>query len=322
MIVTTVTVNSYARTVASGSHTTLPCSFTMSDQSQPPIIYWIKGISVDDPDAEVIFKGFKYWNETLGENRQFFGDYEGRATVADLEQPSIQISDLTANDEGRYWCMVAEWSGRQQEGTDADSMALMIDGSKSYAISYQTGASVTVNVGYSTMIECSYNGGVNVVTWYEGPFHLPDSENFTHTEIGTYTKVGTRYLSTPTVVMETGFNNMGIDHYDSLYISGATKDNSGRYWCEVSRSSAANQELQTDRSSTLLSVNSPPFECEGNAPGLYPDPDDCSMYYECVSGNPITYHRSCGYDGLVFDETNDYCDWAANVAPPCGTASN
>ena len=47
--------------------------------------YIKQGISVDDVDAVVMFKGFKYWNESLGEYRQFFNGYEERAEVPDLE---------------------------------------------------------------------------------------------------------------------------------------------------------------------------------------------------------------------------------------------
>jgi len=36
---------------------------------------------------------------------------------------------MTEADEGRYWCMVVDESEHQQEGTDADSIAVMI-GSK------------------------------------------------------------------------------------------------------------------------------------------------------------------------------------------------
>ncbi|XP_004226095.4 uncharacterized protein LOC101243284 [Ciona intestinalis] len=322
-IVTTVTVNSYATYASSGNAVTLPCSYTMEpNEDQPPIIYWIKGVSVDDPNAEVIFKGFRYWNETLGEYRQFFGDYYGRASVTDLKEPSIQLNYVTPQDEGRYWCMVAEWSGRQQEGTDADGLALMVDGQKDYATSFKTDASVTVSVGDSATLTCAGDTTFDTVTWYEGPFHLPDSENFTYTEIGTYSKIGTFDLNSQQVEMEAGFTEMYIDLFLSLHIPTTDMENAGRYWCEVSLSTASNVELETDRSSVLLVVQSPPFDCAGKAPGLYPDPDDCSMYYECVAGNPLTYHRSCGYDGLVFDAANNYCDWAANVAPPCGTSSN
>ena len=45
----------------------------------------LQGVSVEDENAEVIFKGFKYWNESLGEYREFFGGYGDRATVEDLE---------------------------------------------------------------------------------------------------------------------------------------------------------------------------------------------------------------------------------------------
>ncbi|XP_066295310.1 protein obstructor-E-like isoform X4 [Branchiostoma lanceolatum] len=60
------------------------------------------------------------------------------------------------------------------------------------------------------------------------------------------------------------------------------------------------------------------FSCEGRADGLYSDPEDCAMYYECVASHPV-YHRPCANHGTVFDEADQICDWPANVAPPCGT---
>ncbi|XP_078700242.1 chondroitin proteoglycan 2-like isoform X2 [Branchiostoma floridae x Branchiostoma belcheri] len=60
------------------------------------------------------------------------------------------------------------------------------------------------------------------------------------------------------------------------------------------------------------------FSCEGRSPGMYSDPKNCSMYYECVLGHPV-YHRACAPGGPVFDEQDQMCDWPENVAPPCGT---
>lgn len=68
---------------------------------------------------------------------------------------------------------------------------------------------------------------------------------------------------------------------------------------------------------SLLFISVPPFDCNGQSVGTYPDKADCSMYYEC-DGSTQTFHRSCGYDGLVYNEAEGYCDWAANVPPPCG----
>lgn len=323
-VITTVTVNPQA-IEPTKSEVTLPCEFTLvdsgDDKDQPPIIYWIKGISVDDIDAVVMFKGFRYWNESFGEYRQFFNGYEGRATVPDLDHPSIVLTGVNNADEGRYWCMVAEWSGRQQEGTDADSIALLK--TTETFVDTNPGGQAAVDEGNSITLPCSGKGAHDIVTWYEGPFHLADTENFTHTEIGTYSKIGFFDLVNEEVFMNTEeFPKMSIDKKRSLIVSNTEVRHAGRYWCELSNSRATNFELESARASTLLEIKVEAFDCTGQEPGLYPDPVDCSMYYECSAGNPITYHRSCGYDGLVFDERFGYCDWAANVPPPCGTNSS
>ena len=46
---------------------------------------FVQGVSVNDDDAVVIFKGFRYWNESLGEYREFFNGYGDIAEVPDLE---------------------------------------------------------------------------------------------------------------------------------------------------------------------------------------------------------------------------------------------
>jgi len=57
------------------------------------------------------------------------------------------------------------------------------------------------------------------------------------------------------------------------------------------------------------------FECpEPN--GFFPDPEQCDLYYECVSGQPTT--TLCP-DGLMFDDTSSIeskCDYPFNVK--CG----
>ena len=54
------------------------------------------------------------------------------------------------------------------------------------------------------------------------------------------------------------------------------------------------------------------------------DPNDCSVYYWCVYGDPL--RKTCPR-GTVFDDVNDVCDWPSNVdcdvtatAPPQPTA--
>ncbi|XP_076817219.1 uncharacterized protein LOC143462809 [Clavelina lepadiformis] len=320
-ISTIVTTGKPAILEIPGVKVTIPCSYEMlPSEDQPPIIYWIKGTSVDDPNAVVIFKGYRYWNESLGEYRQFYGDYEKRgAAVPDLKVPSLVLPGISNEDEGRYWCMVAEWSGRQQQGTDADSVALMVGKAESY-LDARTDVNQTVNEGDNARLDCGvYYDTADVITWYEGPFHNSDTENFTHTEVGTYKKVGSIDLASKDTQMESDFGKMFVNEDFSLTINGAVIADSGRYWCEGSKLNPSNVELETDRASIELIVTGYLFECNNQAPGLYSDPEDCSMYYECVSGDARTYHRSCGYDGLVFDDRYDYCDWAANVPPPCGT---
>jgi hypothetical protein len=47
------------------------------------------------------------------------------------------------------------------------------------------------------------------------------------------------------------------------------------------------------------------FQCP-DEDGDYPDPDDCSKYFTCVSG--IAYHQQCP-DGLFFDPITRRCEW-------------
>uniref|UniRef100_H2Z259 chitinase n=1 Tax=Ciona savignyi TaxID=51511 RepID=H2Z259_CIOSA len=47
-----------------------------------------------------------------------------------------------------------------------------------------------------------------------------------------------------------------------------------------------------------------------------PDPTNCSMYYECASGN--IWRRPCA-PGTVFDSTIGSCNHPYLTAPPCGT---
>ena len=47
-------------------------------------------------------------------------------------------------------------------------------------------SSQTATEGDDVSISCSGKGMYDVVTWYKGPFHKADSENFTHTEVRNY----------------------------------------------------------------------------------------------------------------------------------------
>ncbi|CAH1274241.1 Hypp5282 [Branchiostoma lanceolatum] len=58
------------------------------------------------------------------------------------------------------------------------------------------------------------------------------------------------------------------------------------------------------------------FSCTGKQPGLYVDPADCSMYYECVLGHPV-YHRPCAPGGTVYDPARQECRWPYEVSGPC-----
>eukprot|EP00058_Branchiostoma_floridae_P004283 XP_002589771.1 hypothetical protein BRAFLDRAFT_125880 [Branchiostoma floridae] len=76
--------------------------------------------------------------------------------------------------------------------------------------------------------------------------------------------------------------------------------------------------ISTPISKRQAEQSSEAFSCEGRSPGMYSDPKNCSMYYECVLGHPV-YHRACAPGGPVFDEQDHMCDWPENVPPPCGT---
>ncbi|XP_053406596.1 probable chitinase 10 [Mercenaria mercenaria] len=70
----------------------------------------------------------------------------------------------------------------------------------------------------------------------------------------------------------------------------------------------------TDRTETPIVTGStkPPgeFSCNGRPDGFYPDPTDCSAYYQCWSG--IKYRTVCGND-LLWNQAGKYCDFHYNV---------
>merc|ERR1711936_333153 len=51
-----------------------------------------------------------------------------------------------------------------------------------------------------------------------------------------------------------------------------------------------------------------PFECPGN--GLFADPDNCQMFYDCANGRP--FHEACP-SGTLFDETLLICNFEDQV---------
>lgn len=61
---------------------------------------------------------------------------------------------------------------------------------------------------------------------------------------------------------------------------------------------------------------SPVGTCDPNEPSLYPDPDDCTKFYQCSNG--LEYLKSCPA-GLHFNPFILVCDWP-DVAC-CGCAS-
>ena len=46
------------------------------------------------------------------------------------------------------------------------------------------GSLVEVDENKAVSLPCSGKGTHDVVTWFKGPFHRPDNENFTHSEVG------------------------------------------------------------------------------------------------------------------------------------------
>ncbi|XP_078691447.1 uncharacterized protein LOC144921900 [Branchiostoma floridae x Branchiostoma belcheri] len=95
---------------------------------------------------------------------------------------------------------------------------------------------------------------------------------------------------------------------------------------EVSGPCGTNTNVLTDDTSASLLTHDipaalPTFSCTGKQPGLYPDPADCSMYYECVTGHPV-YHRPCAPGGTVYDPASLRCMWPHEVSGPCGTNTN
>ena len=59
--------------------------------------------------------------------------------------------------------------------------------------------------------------------------------------------------------------------------------------------------------------------CQGQD-GLFPDPADCSSYYQCYGGAGQYNVRHTCSSGLVFNPKQSYCDWPYNY--DCATSSN
>lgn len=52
------------------------------------------------------------------------------------------------------------------------------------------------------------------------------------------------------------------------------------------------------------------FSCASAGDGLYPDPSDCSKFFQCAGGRE--YRKGCAA-GLLFNPKSKVCDWPANV---------
>nr|ADO85860.1 VCBPC15 [Ciona intestinalis] len=113
---------------------------------------------------------------------------------------------------------------------------------------------------------------------------------------------------------------------NNLVITGLKKSDAGRYWCEMRNAAMYGiGEIASDAKSTVAEILSENdrnvFTCEGKADGLYSDPYQCNMYYECVMY--VKYHRPCP-TGTVFAPGHPLyaCEHPANVPAPCGTLKN
>ncbi|XP_078610795.1 uncharacterized protein LOC144881523 [Branchiostoma floridae x Branchiostoma japonicum] len=105
-----------------------------------------------------------------------------------------------------------------------------------------------------------------------------------------------------------------------------TEEETGRLKDQVDRLSSMVETLlsRVDSLSEFVTDENPvddapvpsTFTCTGKQPGMYADPADCSMYYECVLGHPV-YHRPCAPGGVVFDPERQICNWPWNVSGPC-----
>ncbi|XP_037084534.1 uncharacterized protein LOC119104899 [Pollicipes pollicipes] len=58
---------------------------------------------------------------------------------------------------------------------------------------------------------------------------------------------------------------------------------------------------------------SPWFKCPTQF-GLYPDPYDCSSYFQCSYGTPFEEHCQ---PGLQYNPMAMACDFPGNISPPC-----
>ncbi|XP_078682665.1 uncharacterized protein LOC144917035 isoform X1 [Branchiostoma floridae x Branchiostoma belcheri] len=315
-IVTVTTPESKVEGVVGGS-VELKCEFDIKPNStQPPTIAWFKG-NTDFRGAERIYTGHKVWGNESYRREDSFGDYFGRVEVADLDSPAIKIIGLRTTDFARYWCTVAEWGAHTEFGLDAKSVLLTQHGHPQPSFEVTVSGQKEVVEGADVEVTCHCDGAdcTNpVYDWFKGPSFAGSDWVTT----GNYTQIAAKVdlgpLGLPSLVeIEDGFGQFSLTPSNSLLLTGAQVSDAGRYWCKVTSGGSV------DIKATVLKVKVPEFTCAGKADGYYPDPEDCAMYYQCLTGFPQPFHRPCGYAGMVFNPEHLYCDWAFNVGPPCGS---
>lgn len=82
--------------------------------------------------------------------------------------------------------------------------------------------------------------------------------------------------------------------------------------CIVSKSSkfSCTKMLHRYEIAICLYHNYSSATCTGEKGNYYPDPEDCSKFYECFDGVPL--HWECP-NGLLFNPELLVCDWSDNV---------
>ncbi|WP_372500416.1 carbohydrate-binding module family 14 protein [Sphaerisporangium perillae] len=55
------------------------------------------------------------------------------------------------------------------------------------------------------------------------------------------------------------------------------------------------------------------FSCDGRQEGNYPNPDDCSTFFTCVTGHPTPYLQACSTEGFHFSVDTGRCEHPAEA---------
>nr|ADO85851.1 VCBPC6 [Ciona intestinalis] len=308
-----------------GNSATLECDYTISSgQDLPVTVTWKQG---DGPRyAEEIFTCTGYTKEDKScVNAQVTKiEYLNRIQIAN-SSPSLVFTKIEAEDNHNYWCQVAiEGSNMGEEQVDMKSVVLRVRGGhespKMHSVTIEAN-SVGVE-GADIQLDCDCTGShCDDVAWFKGP------TNDQHTEYDmVYTRTsGSRPMPTQYVPYGDWKGRASLSG-DSLVITGLKASDAGRYWCEMRNAAMYGiGEVATDAKSTVVEIISENdgnvFTCEGKADGLYSDPYQCNMYYECVMY--VKYHRPCP-TGTVFAPGHPLyaCEHPANVPAPCGTLKN